>query len=319
MEKQKYFNLKQSNFIYLFVLGSFLCVGAGAGPLALLIPSLKNYLLEVTTALQLLTYIPMLIYAFNSNVDIKSALRIKKVNIKQILQIILLVLTGYVIVTFISMLWQALLGLTGLNIEIPDVLNDLFNKPAWFSIFLLCVYAPFFEEFTFRGVILSGYAANKNPWKAAVITGCFFGLMHGFLPSVAPTAFLGVIIAIVVLYTGSIFAGMIYHALHNLLAYTMLMDNWFIDLPWKLNLVPPVTTEAGQVSKFIWLLCWTAVAVIAAVILIKSLKKGYVPPERQISDPRDKSHRLLLGFALAAAFITVGLSSVTMFLPGLPQ
>ena len=319
MEKQTYFNLKQSNFTYLFVLGSFLCVSVGTGPLVLLLPSLKNYLLEVTTALQLLAYIPMMIYAFQSNVDIKSTLRIKKVNFKQILLIVLLVFAGYVIVTFVSMLWQTILALTGLNIEIPDALNEVFNKPVWFSIFLLCIYAPFFEELTFRGMILSGYAANKNPWKAAIVVGCFFGMMHGFLPSVLPTAFLGVIIAIVVLYTGSIFAGMIYHALHNLLAYTMLMDNWFIDLPWKLNLVPPVTTAAGQVSKFIWLLCWTAVAVLAAVIIIKSLKKGFVPIERQKRDPKDNRHRLLLAFALAAAFITVVLSSATMFIPGLTQ
>jgi membrane protease YdiL (CAAX protease family) len=317
LERQKYFNLKQSNFTYLFLLASFLCINMGAGLLILMLPSsAKNYLLEITEALQLIAYIPLIIYAFKTNVNATSALRLKRPHLKQVLLTLLLAFVCYIIVTFISVIWQSILAAFGLNVEVPEILNDLFNKPAWISILLLCVYAPFFEEFIFRGMILSGYAANKGHLKSALIVGSFFGLLHGFLPSVVPTAFLGVIIALVVLYTGSIFAGMIYHMLHNLLAYTMVVDNYFIDLPWKLGLMPAVTTEQGALLKFIWMLCWTALAVFAAVIILRTMKKGFVPPERQKADTNDKTHRLILAFALGLAAILVALSSITM-IPGI--
>jgi len=224
-------------------------------------------------------------------------------------------LAMYVIVTFASMLWQSLLAALGANLDVPDALNDLLNKPVWFSIFLLCIYAPFFEEFIFRGMILSGYAAYKGFWKAAIITGILFGLLHGFLPSVVPTALVGIALAALVMLTGSIFAGVLYHALHNFLAYTMFLDNYFLDLPWKLNLVPSIETPEGQILKFIWILCWTVVAGFAAVFIFRALKKGYIPAEKKAMKPYDKKHRLLFAFAIALAIVLVVLSSAIMFLP----
>lgn len=316
MEKQNSFDLKQSNFTYLFLIGSFLCINLGAVILTLLMPQLmKSYALEITMGLQLIAYVPLIIFTFNTGKDVKSVLRLKPINFKQVVLTVLLVLAMYVIIIFVSMLWQILLASLGANLQVEETLNALLKKPAWFTILLLCVYAPFFEEFIFRGMILSGYSTYKGFWKAAVITGIMFGLLHGFLPSVLPTAIVGVVIAALVMATGSIFTGLIYHALHNLLAYTMWMNTYFLDLPWKLNLVPSVDTPQGAFAKFVWILCWTVVAVFAASAIFRSLKKDYVPLQKKPMNPYDKKHRLLFAFALALAVILVLLSSVILFLP----
>lgn len=316
MEKQKSFDLKQSNFTYLFLIGSFICINVGAVFLTFLMPQfIKNYALEVTMVLQLFAYIPLIVYTFNSGKDVKSVLRLKPLKLKQVLLTVLFVLAIYVITIFVSMLWQSLLAALGANLKVEDILNDLLNKPVWFSIFLLCIYAPFFEEFIFRGMILSGYSAYKGFWKAAVITGIMFGMLHGFLPSLLPTALVGTAIAALVMATGSIFAGVIYHALHNLLAYTMWMDNYFLDLPWKLNLMPSVDTLQGAISKFIWIFGWAVISVFAAAAIFRLLKKDYMPAQKNAMDHGDKKHRILLAFALALAVILIFLSSIIMFFP----
>jgi membrane protease YdiL (CAAX protease family) len=320
MERKKAFDLKQSNFTYLFLIGSFLTISLGSWVLIFLSQDvITNYSVEITLAIQLVAYIPLIVYAFNSGTDIKSVLRIKAPSLKQAVLTVVLAVLGYIIATMFSAVWNVLMQLLGVSLQEPESTKLIFEKPVWLAILILCVYAPAFEEFIFRGMILSGYSAAMSPVKAAVVTGVLFGMTHGYIVSVAPTALIGVFLALIVIYTGSIFTGLIYHALNNLIAYTMVMDNYFFDLPWKLNLVPSADTEAGAALKLLWIALWGVVAIILAVFVLRALKKNYVPIVKEKIVPQDNRHRLLLIFGIAAAFIYVALTSVVMNLklPGI--
>jgi len=313
VERKKTFDLKQSNFTYLFLIGSFLAISLGSWVLIGLGPDvLTNYVVEISMFVQLVAYIPLVIYAFKSNTDIKSVLRIKSLSFKKVALTALLVVLGYIIATMLSAIWNIILQLMGVSLQEPESTRLIFEKPAWLAILILCVYAPAFEEFIFRGMILSGYSAYTSPVKAALVTGVFFGMTHGSLMSVVPTAVIGVLIGLIVIYTGSIFAGVIYHALNNLIAYTMVMDNYFFDLPWKLNLMPSAETETGAALKLLWIICWAIAAVILAAFVLRALKKDYVPIIEKRLVPQDNRHRMLLWLSLAAAFLYIALTSVLM-------
>ena len=319
MEKAKSLDLTQSNFAFLFLTGSMLAAGLGAGWLVFLGPEfLTQNAVEISLVLELFAYVPLVVYMFHCNVDAISALRIKGVSLKNVALTALTALAGYIVVVFASVLWSMLLQATGANLQLPDALKNFFEKPAWFVLFALCVYAPLFEEFVFRGMILSGYAAHTGPVKAALITGLMFGMVHGYLPNVVPTALVGVLIALAVIYTGSIFTGVIFHALHNLLAYTMVIDDYLFDLPWKLGLLPSAETEQGGLAKLVWAAGWAIVAAVALLYLLRALKNGYRPPER-LPAPAGSRHRLLFWFGMAAACVYIALSSFFMYMrvPGL--
>jgi sodium transport system permease protein len=84
-------------------------------------------------------------------------------------------------------------------------------------IFFLCVMPAIFEEITFRGLLFHGLSRRLQPATLAVTVGVIFGIFHVALFRFAPTACLGIMLAAVVLMTGSIFPAMLWHGLSNLL------------------------------------------------------------------------------------------------------
>ncbi len=87
--------------------------------------------------------------------------------------------------------------------------------PLWQIVPLLTVLPGIFEEIAFRGALLHGLRGRLHPAALAVVVGLVFGFFHVSLFRIAPTAFLGVLLAAITLLTGSIFPAMVWHALNN--------------------------------------------------------------------------------------------------------
>ncbi|MBN2713487.1 MAG: CPBP family intramembrane metalloprotease [Planctomycetes bacterium] len=90
-------------------------------------------------------------------------------------------------------------------------------KPQWiriaFGAFAI-IGAPLTEEMFFRGM-LYGFLKRKMPWGfAAVTSGLLFGLIHGKWFAL-PIGMLGVYLACVREYTGSLLISMLIHGLFN--------------------------------------------------------------------------------------------------------
>ncbi len=85
---------------------------------------------------------------------------------------------------------------------------------------LVAVLPAITEEVTIRGVVLSGYD-NINKYKAALVTGLFFGMLHLDPQQFLYATVLGFILALVIRTTKSIFAGAIIHFLINGTSITM--------------------------------------------------------------------------------------------------
>jgi sodium transport system permease protein len=108
------------------------------------------------------------------------------------------------------------------------------DLPLWQVVLFLAVVPGVFEELAFRGVLLHGLAARLRPVALALAVGAIFGIFHVSLWRILPTAWLGMLLAAVVLLTGSIYPAMLWHALNNLIAIVPVELGWVgedYDLP----------------------------------------------------------------------------------------
>lgn len=101
------------------------------------------------------------------------------------------------------------------NGQVPQVQGEYGHSLA-FAIPAVSVVAPIVEETFFRGFVYGWMRGHLNVPAAAVLSGCFFALVH-FQPVIfIPLAVLGVGLALLYEYSGSLLPGMIVHALFNL-------------------------------------------------------------------------------------------------------
>jgi membrane protease YdiL (CAAX protease family) len=82
---------------------------------------------------------------------------------------------------------------------------------------VICTWVPFVEEITYRGV---GYSLLERfgRWPAILLVGLLFGLAHGLIESLPVLVAFGSVLAWIRSRTGSVFPGMLLHALFNLIA-----------------------------------------------------------------------------------------------------
>ena len=114
--------------------------------------------------------------------------------------------------------------------------DDLLSMPVVIILFLVGLFGPFCEEFTFRGVIYGGLRKSGYLFIAAAVSGIWFGLMHLNLNQFSYAMVLGIVLALLVEASGSIYASIIVHAVVNtwnillLLAADRLYSSMGIDV-----------------------------------------------------------------------------------------
>lgn len=98
--------------------------------------------------------------------------------------------------------------------------------PIWQLVLVAAVVPGICEELAFRGVLLHGLSRRLRPVPLALTVGLIFGAFHVTLWRIPPTAYIGVILASVVLLTGSIYPAMLWHALNNATAILPVELGW---------------------------------------------------------------------------------------------
>ncbi|MEO7001634.1 MAG: type II CAAX endopeptidase family protein [Ktedonobacterales bacterium] len=83
--------------------------------------------------------------------------------------------------------------------------------------------APFCEEVFFRGFSFAGLLRGVPVWPALMLSALIFAVAHADLGSFIPLAFIGLILGYARWRTGSIWPGMLIHALNNGVAALFLL------------------------------------------------------------------------------------------------
>jgi sodium transport system permease protein len=112
--------------------------------------------------------------------------------------------------------------LTSRILPVPERVLEAFSQyilPPDLSlvqvVFFLAILPGICEEIAFRGLLLHGLRTKLRPVALCLAVGAIFGLFHVDLFRLIPTAYLGTILAAVVVLSGSIYPAMVWHALNN--------------------------------------------------------------------------------------------------------
>ena len=101
---------------------------------------------------------------------------------------------------------------------VPDAWDSSRAAPFLANAVVVTLVAPFVEELLYRGLGFGVLAPFVGPWPAIVITGVAFGLAHGLVLGLPILSIFGIVLCWLRWRTGSVYPGMIVHAIFNAMA-----------------------------------------------------------------------------------------------------
>lgn len=105
--------------------------------------------------------------------------------------------------------------------EMEALMKQLLGGPAWVTLISVSIFAPFFEEWLCRGVVLRGLLKKVGPAWAIIISALFFAAIHMNLWQAIPAFIMGLVFGYVYYKTGSLKLTMLMHCVNNTLAFAV--------------------------------------------------------------------------------------------------
>ena len=196
-----------SRFIpVLFVSSIVLTILAGAviAVTGVNIPLWGSYLIS-----QAIVLLPALVYVAVHKINIIACMPYRKLRISDGL---LSLLIGYTLIPLMLFI-NSVSGLFSTN-YVQGSVQELVAYPFWLQLLIIAVLPACVEEFVFRGLIYHSYRKN-GILGAAVLSGLVFGLMHLNINQLSYAAVMGIIFALLVEATGSMYSSMLAHFAAN--------------------------------------------------------------------------------------------------------
>lgn len=124
---------------------------------------------------------------------------------------------------------------------LEEALESMTNGPLWASLLSVSIFAPLFEEWLCRGLVLRGLLSKMNPTGAICVSAAFFAVLHLNPWQAVPAFILGLLFGYVYYRTGSLKLTMLMHCVNNTFATifsripTFREADTFMDIlsPWK--------------------------------------------------------------------------------------
>jgi membrane protease YdiL (CAAX protease family) len=145
--------------------------------------------------------------------------------------------------------WLQVIGESDAKDTITEQLGAGDSTVALIAVtFVVTVCAPLAEEFFFRGYFYGALRRMGVP-RAAALTGLAFGVVHVFgspIAFIVPLALLGMGLALLREYTGSLYPGIALHCINNSVAMSS-SEGWSWQVPIVLVGAP------ATIALLIWL------------------------------------------------------------------
>ena len=196
----------------LFISYILLSILAGAviGVMDINMPLWGSYLLS-----QAIVLLPALIYVAIHKINIIACMPYRRLRISDGL---LSLLFGYALVP--TMLFVSNLTSLFSTNYVQDSVQELIAYPFVVQLLIIAVLPAGVEEFVFRGLIYHSYRKN-GILGAAVLSGLVFGLMHLNINQLSYALLMGIVFALLVEVTGSMYSSMLAHFAAN--SYSIIM------------------------------------------------------------------------------------------------
>ena len=151
---------------------------------------------------------------------------------------------------------------------LETLLQSMLQGPLWVTLLSVSVFAPIFEEWLCRGLVLRGLLQKTNPVAAILISALFFAVIHLNPWQAVPAFILGVLFGIVYYKTGSLKLTMLMHFVNN--TFSAILSR--IDSLKDFDCFADVMSPGAYWSTFA--ICVVAVVVICRIFLLIPLKDG---------------------------------------------
>lgn len=132
------------------------------------------------------------------------------------------------------------------NMLMPDMSAEMMQKmealiggPVWVTFISVSIFAPFFEEWLCRGIVLRGLLKKVSPAWAVVISAAFFALIHMNLWQAVPAFLMGLVFGYVYYKTGSLKLTMLMHFANNTMALALSQVSSLQDAEYFSDVLSP--------------------------------------------------------------------------------
>ena len=159
---------------------------------------------------EMVVLIPVLAVVLFHGENLGNIIIFKKIKIKSVLLTILYVLMVYPLITFVNSISMLFVDNTVLAVS-----DKILALPAWQVIISIGIFGPFVEEIVFRGVLLQSYQRTGRIVGSIILSAVLFGLIHLNFNQFAYGAVMGVMLALLVEATGSVWSSLIAHGIFN--------------------------------------------------------------------------------------------------------
>lgn len=135
-------------------------------------------------------------------------------------------LGGFSMAVIVSIATMAMAFLAdSLNILMPEApewfekaMEQIMDAPVWITLISVSVFAPLFEEWLCRGMVLRGLLQKTHPVSAILVSATFFAVLHMNPWQALPAFLLGILFGYVYYKTGSLKLTMLMHCVNNTMA-----------------------------------------------------------------------------------------------------
>lgn len=160
--------------------------------------------------------------------------------------------------------------------EMVKMMENMLNGPAWVTIISVCIFAPFFEEWLCRGIVLRGMLKHVKPVWAIIISALFFALIHMNFWQAVPAFLMGLVFGYVYYKTGSLKLTMLMHMVNNAMAFTVSQTPALKEAEYFTDVLSPWAYGGVYAAAVI--------ALVSGIILLKGIphKEGDLGGCRQI-------------------------------------
>lgn len=186
---------------------------------------LKSNIFLMVLIADILTLILIGVIFLPTEHRIKDMISIKKIPMKEYFNIFVLGIGVTIVLLFLSGI------LTKLIPNYNEVSNQLAtSRSSVCKLIITIVLIPIYEEIFYRGIIFGYLRKNFNIILAIVVQALIFGVMHLNLVQGIYTFILGIVLALVYMYSKSIIGNITIHIIFNLLGI-LIIPKLLINIP----------------------------------------------------------------------------------------
>lgn len=215
--------------------------------------------------------LPVCLYAANRG-NAQENLRLNPISFGSMFTASAVALMALLLVQSMTTLWMIVLQKLGF-----DVFRDSYVRPAGMaeltlSVVSAAIVTPIGEELLFRGAMFSAWE-RRGRGRAIYATALLFALLHGSVVGLPGEIFGGILMAQLVLWTGSLYAGLAFHSVYN--AGGVMMNYYSSAVP------DPAADALIQTDIIAYLGGWgTVLVLLVDVVVMMTLIRFLTRPMR---------------------------------------